>query len=75
MFLKLRLVFTVLSAICIAAVLPIGAFLDLTWALITAAGAFIFFLLMMLCKQEQEKREPLEPTLEQSPTHNDKKDE
>ena len=62
MFLKLRIIFTILSAICIATILPIGAFLDLTWALVVAIFAFAFFLAMMICKQEQEKREAAEKT-------------
>ena len=62
MFLKLRIIFTVLSAICIATIPPIGAFLDLTWALLVAIFAFAFFLAMLICKQEQEKREASEKT-------------
>jgi len=58
MFLKLRIIFCILSALCVAAVLPVGAFLGLTWAIIFVVGAVIFFLLTLLCKQEQEKREP-----------------
>ncbi len=57
MFLKLRVIFTVLCALCLAAVLPV-----LVWGsplLIGAVGgaALLFFALMLLCKQSQEKRE------------------
>ena len=58
MFLKLRILFTVLSALFITAVLPLGAFCGLIWAIASAAVAGIFFLLMLIFKQEQEKREP-----------------
>lgn len=57
MFLKLRVFFTILSAICIAAVIPCGAFLGWFWAGFTAVCAFLFFILMLLCKQSQEFRE------------------
>ncbi|MBQ7323831.1 MAG: hypothetical protein IJW96_04635 [Clostridia bacterium] len=58
MFYKLRILFTILSAICLAALLPIGTFWGLAGFIPTALLAAIFFVLMLLCKQEQEKREP-----------------
>lgn len=58
MFLKLRIIFTILSAICAAAVLPVGTFLGLAWAITAALAAVAFFLIMLIFKQEQEKREP-----------------
>ena len=54
MFLKLRVFFTILSAVCIAAVIPFGAFFGWLWAGMTALFAFLFFVLMLLCKQSQE---------------------
>ena len=72
MFLKLRIIFTVLSAICLAAALPVGAFLDLYWALGAVAAAGVFFFLMLICKQEQEKREPQEEFPVKENNENDK---
>ena len=58
MFYKLRIIFTILSAICLTALLPIGTFWGLAGFIPVALLAAIFFVLMLLCKQEQEKREP-----------------
>ena len=74
MFLKLRIVFTVLAAVCLTLVLPIGAFGGLIGAIATAAAAGVFFLLMLLCKQEQEKREN-PPVQEPDFLHPQNKDE
>ncbi len=57
MFLKLRLIFTVLACLCLAVVLPAGVRGGFLWFGIFAGGALLFFMLMLLCKQEQEKRE------------------
>ena len=54
----LRILFTILSAICVAGVLPLGAFLGFTWAIALGLSAFLFYLLMLYCKQAQEKNEP-----------------
>ena len=54
----LRILFTILSAICVAGVLPLGAFLGFTWAIALGLSAFLFYLLMLHCKQSQEKNEP-----------------
>ncbi len=66
MFLKLRIIFTVVSAVFAAAVLPIGALFGFIWAIACAAAAAVFFFVMLLCKQEQEKRDP--PTMDEN-TH------
>lgn len=58
MFYKLRILFTVLSALCLVALLPMGTFFGLSAFIPTALLAAIFFFLMLFCKQEQEKREP-----------------
>ncbi len=69
MFLKLRIIFTIISALFAAATLPVGTWLGLTWAISCAVAAGIFFVLMLICKQEQEKREP--PQVEEySPSDN-----
>lgn len=65
MFLKLRIIFTILSAICAGFALLIGTWFNLTWAIITAIAGVAFFILMLICKQEQEKREPIELNEEQ----------
>lgn len=49
----LRILFTVLSAFCLAAFLPVGALAGWGYAAICAAGALCFFALMMICKQNQ----------------------
>ena len=58
MFYKLRILFTVLSALCLVALLPMGTFFGLSAFIPTALCAGIFFFVMLFCKQEQEKREP-----------------
>ncbi|MBO5412248.1 MAG: hypothetical protein J6A38_04145 [Clostridia bacterium] len=57
MYLKLRIFFTILSAVCVAAALPVGAVLGFVWAGILALSAFLFYGLMLLCKQNQESSE------------------
>lgn len=57
MLLKLRIFFTILSAICIAAILPVGSFFSWYGAMGCALAAGAFFVLMLLCKQSQELRE------------------
>lgn len=58
MFLKLRIIFTILSVIFAAAVLPVGAWLGWIPAIACAAAAGICFVVMLFFKQEQLKREP-----------------
>lgn len=60
----LRIAFTIVSAIFIAAVIPVGALYSWTAAIVCGIGAFLFFGLMLLCKQRQEENERL-------PRHND----
>ena len=68
MFLKLRIIFTILSAIFAAAVLPVGAWLGWIPAIACAAVAGICFFVMLFFKQEQLKREPeATQTPEESP--------
>ena len=57
-FLKtLRIVFTALSAIFIALVIPAGALHSWLAAILCVAGAVLFFGLMLLCKQRQEEND------------------
>lgn len=53
----LRIVFTILCAICIALVIPVGALWDWTPAIGIGVVALLFFGLMLLCKQAQEAKE------------------
>ena len=57
MYLKLRVLFTILAVICVGMLLPIGSIFGLMWAGICALFAFLFFGLMKLCKQNQEMNE------------------
>ncbi len=57
MFLKLRILFTILAAICLALVLPALSWFG--WPGLAACGlvALLIFGLMLLCKQSQEAQE------------------
>ena len=57
----LRIIFTILSALCLAAILPAGTFGGMPYVLICAGGAGVFFLLMLLCKKWQDKKKPQQP--------------
>ena len=57
MWMKYRILFTILSAICVACVIPLGAFLGWTWAGVAALLAFTFYGLMLLCKGRQPQAE------------------
>lgn len=59
MYLKLRIIFTILSAICLAFVLPAAALLGWVWFGVFAGGGAVFFIAMLLCKQAQEAADPL----------------
>ena len=59
--LKLRIIFTILSALCLAALLPAGTFGGLPYVLSLAGAAALFFVLMLLCKNAQSKKESNEP--------------
>lgn len=58
MYLKLRILFTVLSAICIAIAIPVGVTAGLTGVLICAGLAFAFYLVMLFFKGKQEALNP-----------------
>ena len=57
MLLYLQIARTILSAICVALVLPLGTWLGFGWAIALALAAVMFFMLMKLCKQTREFRE------------------
>jgi cytochrome c-type biogenesis protein CcmH/NrfG len=53
----LRIIFTVLSALCVAAVIPVGVAWGWPIGLGFVLGALLFFGLMLLCKQKQVEQE------------------
>ena len=57
MYKNLRIVFTILSAICLAAAIPLGIFFGYVGWIAALIGAGIFFFIMLLCKQSQENAE------------------
>lgn len=57
MLLYLQIALTILSAICVALVFPLGTWLGFGWAIALALAAVMFFMLMKLCKQTREFRE------------------
>jgi hypothetical protein len=57
MFLKLRVTFTILSALCLAAIIPVGTFFDFVPAILCALAGGVFFLLMLFFKNKQEQKE------------------
>ena len=60
MFLKLRVLFTILSAICLAFAITAGALWGFLWTIILGLGALLFFMLMLICKRAQENQEQKE---------------
>ena len=61
---NLQIIFTVLAAICIAALIPLGAIFGWGYAILCAMFAVLFFLLMKLCKQSVDSNaSPLSPSL------------
>ena len=57
MFLKLRIVFTILSALCLAFALTAGAIWGFTLTILLGLGALLFFMSMLVCKHAQEEQE------------------
>lgn len=62
MYKTLRIIFTVLSAICIAAAFPVFIFFKEIPGIICVVVALLFFVLMMLFKSLQEMNEPTSTT-------------
>lgn len=65
---ELRIIFTVVAAFFVAAVLPVGAICSWAWAGVCGLLAFLFYGLMLLCKQKQEERERSQEATEQEPS-------
>ena len=57
MYKNLRIVFTILSAICLAVSIPLGIFFGYAGWIGALIGAGIFFFIMLLFKQSQETNE------------------
>ncbi len=72
MYKFLRILFTVLSALCVTAAFIVGAYLDLAWVIASALSAFLFFMLMLLCKQKQEETEKSQSVPTQETKENEK---
>ena len=60
MYLTLRIVFTILSAICVAIAIPAGVWFNFTATLICAGLAFAFYLIMLTCKLKHESLTPVQ---------------
>ncbi len=58
MYKKLRILFTCISALALVGLFPMGLIFDTAGIVACVLVAGIFFMLMLLCKQAQEKREP-----------------
>ena len=56
MYLKLRVISSILSAIFVAAVIPVGIF-NWSYAIICALAAFVLFGLTLIFKQKQLEKE------------------
>ncbi|MBQ8658122.1 MAG: hypothetical protein IJ506_03225 [Clostridia bacterium] len=77
MYLKLQIIFTILSAIFVAGVFPLGILIDWNAAIVSALAAFLFFSLMYVCKQKNKSLHPEdyeEPESSEAPDE-EKKDE
>lgn len=78
MFLILQITFTILAALCVAAVVPVGALVDWGWGAFFAFVAILFFVFMKICKTQvqidEAKKKNTPPAQEQSQTP-EKKDE
>ena len=73
----LRIIFTVLCAVCLLAVFPVGAFWDFKYAMPILLLAGFFFLAMLFCKNRQEQKEAREADPEPdflNPNSEEKKD-
>ena len=54
MFLKLQILFAILSAVCVAVAIPVGVVLGFMGAVICAALAFLCYLVMLTFKLKHE---------------------
>ena len=77
MLLFFQIFFTVLSAICVGAVVPLGMWLGWIWAGIAVLGAILCYVFMLLCKQTRALRGeiPIEEPSKTEETENAKASE
>ena len=77
MLLFFQIFFTVLSAICVGAVVPLGMWLGWIWAGIAVLGAILCYVFMLLCKQTRALRGefPIEEPSKTEETENAKPSE
>lgn len=68
MALKLRVLFTILSALCLVAIVPASIFGGLVWFGVCGASALLFFLLMLVFKQSHEEQETAKKQEEDEPS-------
>ncbi len=73
MFLKLRVFFTILCALCLAAIIPVAVWGGWFWLAVVGGAALFFFAAMLLCKQSQERAEEKTKEKENEPDFIDKK--
>lgn len=72
---KLQITFTIVSALFLAALLPVWAIFSWPGATVCGFGAGVFFTLVLIVKRANRKNQPsdAEPT-EESPAEETKKD-
>ncbi len=68
MALKLRILFTILSALCLVAIVPAAIIGGIIWFGVFGGGALLFFLLMLVFKQNQETQEQAKQAEENEPS-------
>ena len=68
MALKLRVLFTILSALCLVAIVPGAIFGGLVWFGVFGASALLFFLLMLIFKQSHEEQESAKKAEDEEPS-------
>ena len=73
MYLKLRILFTILSAICVAIAIPAGVWFNFTATIICAALAFMFYLIMLTFKLKHESLNPTQT--DEAPTADENKEQ
>lgn len=70
----LQILFTVISAVLIAAIVPVGIFLGWGWSGVCGILAVLFFVLTLLCKQSVAQNEESKKRFDEnyiSPTKSD----
>ena len=60
MYLKLQILFAILSAVCVAVAIPVGVAVGFMGAVICAGLAFIFYLVMLTFKLKHSSLNPTE---------------